>query len=114
MSHILSARNKASLEVVQKVLLRFKEISPAWLLLGQGSMLMQLGEETSHSDPVLKQVHGESSDANVSSRADEDGKVPTQLHPSTPPIPSKYGQERKVVRLMLLYSDGTFESFDQP
>lgn len=38
-SHILSGRNKPSLEVVQKILTAFPELSLDWLLKGVGSML---------------------------------------------------------------------------
>ncbi|NVO84624.1 helix-turn-helix domain-containing protein [Hymenobacter terrestris] len=38
-SHILSGRNKPSLEVVQKVIAAFPDLSLSWLLNGTGSML---------------------------------------------------------------------------
>jgi transcriptional regulator with XRE-family HTH domain len=38
-SHILSGRNKPSLEVVQKIIAAFPELSLPWLLSGQGPML---------------------------------------------------------------------------
>lgn len=38
MSNILSGRNKPSLEVMQKVLGRFRMVSPEWLILGVGTM----------------------------------------------------------------------------
>jgi hypothetical protein len=37
-SHILSGRNKPSLDVVQKIILRFPELNPLWLLTGKGEM----------------------------------------------------------------------------
>ena len=37
-SHILSGRNKPSLEVVQKILTRFPKLNPDWLLTGQGEL----------------------------------------------------------------------------
>lgn len=37
-SHILTGRNKPSIEVVQKILKRFNSISSNWLLLGNGNM----------------------------------------------------------------------------
>lgn len=37
-SHILSGRNKPSLDVIQKVLMRFPELNPWWLLTGTGTM----------------------------------------------------------------------------
>ena len=37
-SHILTGRNKPSVEVLQKILKRYPIISPDWLLLGNGGM----------------------------------------------------------------------------
>ena len=37
-SHILSGRNKPSIEVLQKILRRFPDVSASWLLLGQGAI----------------------------------------------------------------------------
>lgn len=37
-SHILSNRNKPSIEVLQKILRRFPDVSASWLLLGQGAI----------------------------------------------------------------------------
>ncbi len=37
-SHILSGRNKPSLDVIQKILMRFTELNPWWLLTGTGTM----------------------------------------------------------------------------
>ncbi|MCK9612878.1 MAG: helix-turn-helix transcriptional regulator [Bacteroidales bacterium] len=39
MSHIMSERNQPSLDLVMKILNNFKDISPDWLLMGQGQML---------------------------------------------------------------------------
>jgi len=38
-SHILSERNKPSLDFIQKILNRFKDLNPDWLLSGKGEML---------------------------------------------------------------------------
>ena len=38
LSHILNGRNKASLEVLMKILGRFDYLSTDWLLFGKGSM----------------------------------------------------------------------------
>jgi len=37
-SHIMSGRNKPSLDVIQKILYKFPDINPAWLLTGKGNM----------------------------------------------------------------------------
>jgi len=39
-SHIISGRNKPGVELIQKVLKRFPEVSTDWLLMGNGSMFI--------------------------------------------------------------------------
>lgn len=66
-SHLISGRNKPSLEFIQKILARFPEVDPAWLLTGNGEMLpggnpvkglfglsdkIQAPEEEKHENPV--------------------------------------------------------------
>lgn len=38
LSHLLSGRNNPSLDFIQKVLTRYPDIEPDWLLFGKGSM----------------------------------------------------------------------------
>ena len=40
-SHILSGRNNASLDFVQKILLRYPEVNMNWILFGKGSMFKE-------------------------------------------------------------------------
>lgn len=41
-SHLMSGRNKPSLDLIQKTLQRFPEVSTEWLLLGKGEMVREL------------------------------------------------------------------------
>ncbi|TAH27334.1 MAG: XRE family transcriptional regulator [Cytophagales bacterium] len=46
-SHILSRRNKPSLEVIQKILIKFPQLNALWLLNGKGDMIqLNLFEES--------------------------------------------------------------------
>src|SRR5208283_3071756 len=38
-SHLISGRNKPSLEFIQKILAKFPEINPEWILTGNGEMV---------------------------------------------------------------------------
>lgn len=38
LTHIGSGRNKPGLEMIQKILIKFPDIDPDWLVLGKGSM----------------------------------------------------------------------------
>jgi transcriptional regulator with XRE-family HTH domain len=55
-SHILSERNKPSLEVVQKIIGAFPEVSLPWLLTGTGSMQASGALDTSLAAPVVAPV----------------------------------------------------------
>ena len=50
-SHILTGRNKPSVEVLQKILKRFPELSSDWLLLGNGGMYAKKESSEVHSSP---------------------------------------------------------------
>ena len=39
-SHLISGRNKPSLEFIQKILLTFPDVNTAWLLFGKGEMTL--------------------------------------------------------------------------
>jgi transcriptional regulator with XRE-family HTH domain len=41
-SHLMSGRNKPSLDLIQKTLQRFPEVSSEWLLFGKGEMVREL------------------------------------------------------------------------
>ncbi len=41
MSHVMNGRNKASLDFIRRILKRFPDINPDWLLFGKGSMSRQ-------------------------------------------------------------------------
>ena len=58
-SHILSERNKPSLEVVQKVISAFPEVSLPWLLSGVGTMLttaLPVAAQPTSASPALPPI----------------------------------------------------------
>ncbi len=56
-SHILSGRNMPSLDLIQKVLKRYPEIDPDWLLNGRGSMMKYPQPDLfSMPDPSLEPI----------------------------------------------------------
>lgn len=77
-SHILSGRNKPSLEVVQKIVAAFPDLSLAWLLNGEGAMVTPAPELPKRSAPLA---------------APATPAVPASKAPTTAPI----APERRVV-----------------
>lgn len=65
-SHILSGRNKPSLEVVQKILEAFPDIPAEWLVRGKGlyensqrDLFSEFGKTEEEAKPLNKEVHKE-------------------------------------------------------
>jgi transcriptional regulator with XRE-family HTH domain len=104
-SHVLSGRNKPSLEFVLKVLERFPEIKPDWLLFGKsnpvsGNVDLFSEEPALLKDEVTKEPIKSSTsvDSERNETANEDE---TQ----------KYESKKTVKKIMVLYSDMSYEEF---
>jgi transcriptional regulator with XRE-family HTH domain len=89
-SHILSGRNKPSLDFVMKVLASYPEIELYWLLNGKGVFPAQ------EQKPIVK--------TNFITEAPQ----PKQITP-----PPKLSQDKTIERIVIFYKDGSFKSFEQ-
>lgn len=95
-SNILGGRNKPSLEVMQAILNRFRTISCQWLIMGTGSMFLTPNGETSRTlFPAM--------DEDVQDKQHTDNK------PDTQPCSADTSAARSVRKILIFYSDGTFE-----
>lgn len=105
MSHITSGRNNPSLDVMKKILERFPDISADWLLMEKGPMTR--GTQPTAAPPEAK--------APAPSLFAPPTSAPPPPEPPPSPTPEVPEQPkiiaRKVDRILLFYSDGTFESF---
>ncbi|TVQ14188.1 MAG: XRE family transcriptional regulator [Bacteroidetes bacterium] len=135
-SHILSERNKPSLEFIQKVLDNYPEINTNWLLKGEGTIsgkeidlftdLEQEAENTKLLDvePSLKKEEFPAENPIERTRAREENVNEDLREKSRKPedtegigsqayTPQKehVSGTRKIVRLIAFYQDNTFEEF---
>jgi len=83
-SHIISGRNKPSLDFILKVTNTFKDVDIYWLLNGKGTFPKQAEEKSSSLAPTL------SFDSKQAINSDT---------------------EKKIQRIVLFYTDGTFEEY---
>jgi len=91
-SHLLSGRNKPSLDFVLKVVKEFDEVELYWLLNGKGTF-----PKSNTSSPALEQ---EVSKTMVKS-------MPVAAYPEKDSnTPSK-----KIERIVIFYNDGTFKEY---
>ena len=131
-SHILSERNKPSLEFIQKVLLKYKEINPEWLMTGKGEMLRGSVQRSLFSltpeqisNPVSQETPLENKkvDAIVSEQKQIDlttstiiSENPAIPHESNTVVTSKietiFGDNNKEIeKIVLFYKDKTFSVY---
>lgn len=100
-SHILNGRNNASLDVLIKILERFRYVDTDWLLFGKGEM-----ERTAAINP---------SDGQAALEYRKEIRVDTPVNTVKPPVVEQIIQQgtetRKVSKIMVFYSDDTFDTF---
>lgn len=98
-SHILSERNKPSLELVQKLLTRFRDLNSEWLLFGIGKMTKDNKVLTSSPELNFEK------DVNLIS-SDKTTKIEIEniIKPSS--------NNNEIEKIMIFYSDKTFEVFN--
>ncbi|GAA4322860.1 helix-turn-helix transcriptional regulator [Pontixanthobacter gangjinensis] len=103
-SHILSGRNKPSLDFVMKVVKNFPEVELYWLLNGKGKFPVNSNEVKQQEIPRPEdKKQAVSNSANPPSQ-----NIPQQNIPAMPA--GKPGKE--IQKIVIFYKDGSFEAFE--
>ncbi len=132
MSHILGGRNNPSLDFVSKVLRRYPEIDANWLVMGKGEMYVSSRpvsdapapveppaaitpslfdeEPVAKTAPLLTQEPVVNEDTPSVMKVEEPGVRYAPTYIAAAPEPAGEG-DRKVVRMLLIYSDNTFSEY---
>lgn len=104
-SHIISGRNKPSLEFVMKIIEAFPEVELYWLLNGKGSF--PKSQVTKRAPIVSSQLAANFDDEPVALASNStDASSTTQSTPDTSP-----STKSDIERIVIFYKDGTFKSF---
>lgn len=106
-SHILSGRNKPGLEIIKNILNRYRNINAEWLINGRGNMYKDSGNKPENNTVRL-----------------EEETLFTEKPSSTLPFQNIKNEEkldefeeiqekknRKIDRIVIFYSDNSFEEF---
>jgi transcriptional regulator with XRE-family HTH domain len=113
-SHILSGRNNPSFEFIQKILNRYRNINAEWLIQGNGAMYKK--NETIPATDTLTLKNPVQTDENQLNLF----KNPTppqnlssteEVKINTSSIQINSEPSRKVEKIVLFYSDKTFDEF---
>lgn len=103
-SHILSGRNKPSLEFLQKLFSKYPTLNSKWLIMGQGNML-------SESDFISQDITGEI-DTQLSDIPPNKKQTLTYPEQSASPEPKRREKSPKAVKkVIILYNDDTFHEY---
>jgi transcriptional regulator with XRE-family HTH domain len=90
-SHILSGRNKPSLDFVLKVLSVFPEVELYWLLNGKGIFPSIPSPENQKTEPE---------------------QPATSLVKDKPFLTTSTSSDKSIERIVIFYKDGTFKNFE--
>ncbi|MBO4665291.1 MAG: helix-turn-helix transcriptional regulator [Paludibacteraceae bacterium] len=101
LSNIINGRNNPSLDVLQRVLNRFRTLSSDWLILGIGSMYRPKGEAPDNTLFNIKPIEPEK-------KPDEIGEK-LASEPQNPAVQQTPVAPKTIERVVIFYSDGTFE-----
>jgi len=132
-SHILSERNKPSLEFIQKVLDHYPDIDTNWLLKGEGTIFgkerdlfseidnSSMSENISHQESKqlfpaenksLPPTHKTSVEySNLSEEYDQEITTKKAYKQEVKPAESKEEISKKIVRIVTFYQDHTFDEY---
>lgn len=114
-SHILAGRNKPSFELLQKILRRFPQINPDWLLLDKGSMYREEPSDATEptTQPMAAPEPERTSSAAITSLFEAEPTTPNAATPSVASVAQSLAVKSsgRIARVVIFYDDQTFESF---
>ena len=112
-SHIMSGRNKPSFDLVVKILSAFPDINPDWLLLDSDEVYRRGGTSSTHDLFGFDDQPPQSDPSFDSQENIEFSESKTEVENLSMQNFSAKKSSKAVDRIVVLYADGTFESFSQ-
>lgn len=99
-SHILNGRNKPGAAFIEKFLLAFPKINARWLFTGEGPMITDSDKRTEAPVPVKKEDKKQENFLPFENKKENDSVI------------SKSSSPKILEKVVLLYSDGSFLSYN--
>ena len=112
-SHLLSGRNKPSLDFILKVIENFPEVELLWLINGKGSF--PKGENGSNEKIAVSYQEKTEQVNDLFSQETTVSKINAEISSITPKYQSEDNSEytdSKIERIVIFYSDGTFKNYN--
>jgi len=112
-SHLLSGRNKPSLDFTLKVIECFPEVELLWLLNGKGSF--PKGENGSEEKTAISSNEKAVQENNLFSQEIIPSTTNVEISTTIPNIQTEeklVHSDSKIERIVVLYTDGTFKNYN--
>ena len=104
-SHVISGRNKPSLDFVMKILHNFNEVSIEWLIDGKGYF------PKTENNNQLENISPTTTTTTTTTKKDElFNKKSINI---TTEIKSKNNNHKEIDKIIILYKDGSFDSYNK-
>ena len=101
-SHILSGRNKPSLDFIMKILSTYHEVNADWLIFGKGQMVKQEKQE---------EIITEQKKPNPIPVKEKEEVIQQKI--SSPPIQDElHHKNQSIQKIVVFYKNGTFQEFN--
>ena len=102
-SHILSGRNKPSLDFIMKILTTYPEVNADWLIFGKGQMVKLEKSDQKNTEEIKP---------NILPIEKKEEVVPEKE--TSPILQQKFTDAKKenIEKIVVFYSNGTFQKFD--
>lgn len=108
-SHILSGRNKPSLDIVQKIIRRYPEIGTDWLLeeppAPEPARPVLLAPTPAANSPSAHSINRDHVPLPAYNQQEEQEQYEPQH------IPAAATADKQIVKVLVFYNDGTFAEF---
>jgi transcriptional regulator with XRE-family HTH domain len=115
-SHVLSGRNKPSLDFVTKVILRYPDINSEWLLSGRGSMLSDdqfednISQSVDDQPSIIKDdIEGSLIPEDIIDKKVE--RLPEKAHKTKAAKGKTSGGSGSIEKIIFFYKDGSFSEY---
>ncbi|HEY9113173.1 MAG TPA: helix-turn-helix transcriptional regulator [Bacteroidales bacterium] len=117
LSHVLSGRNNPSLDFMLKIKKAYPEINLDWLMIGSGQMIENTSSEkkvTSSSSKSVLEIEFPDKESEGSMEKTVVQPTNESVKPAEPvkALPKSHGNKTPT-QIIVLYSDNTFEIFEE-
>ncbi len=100
-SHLVSGRNKPSLDFIQKVLEHYKDLNPEWFLLGIGKMYKSSNKQELFVEASTPKVAEVVENKEIIKPITSVAPPPSLLPPTT----------KTIEQMVIFYTDNTFDIY---